>query len=147
MFRKIKDFLEESEMKSFMGCRASRILCKQKTLSMSHEAPRRHDRAGGEGGPGPVQLPRPPRPAPRPPPPPLESARTWGGGGAGGQRAAELTPLGIKNLNSFLYFFRVEESRGRKYFTGRRFFLKKKKRICTWTVGKREREWRMGWEI
>lgn len=84
MFRKIKAFLEESEMKSFMGSRASRILCKQKTLSMSHEAPRRHDRAGGEGGPGPGAA------AKAAPPRPSESARTWGegGGGAGGQRGS-----------------------------------------------------------
>lgn len=97
--------------------------------------------------PDPVQLPRPPRPAPRPPLPwnPREPGVAVG---LAGREAAELTPLGIKNLNSFLYFFRVEESRGRKYFTGRRlFFFFKKERICTWTVGKREREWRMGWEI
>ena len=128
MFRKIKDFLEESEMKSFMGCRASRILYKQKTLSMSHEAPGRHDRARGEGGPGPGAAAKaaPPR---SPPPLPWNPREPGVAVGLAGREAAELTPLGIKNLNSFLYFFRVEESRGRKYFTGRRFFFLKKENL------------------
>ena len=94
-----------------MGCRASRILCKQKTLSMSHEAPRRHDRARGEGGPGPGAAAKaaPPR---SPPPLPWNPREPGVAVGLAGREAAELTPLGIKNLNSFLYFFRVEESRG-----------------------------------
>ena len=75
--------------------------------------------------PGRVQLPRPPRPAPRNPREP--GVRV--GVGLAGREGAELTPLGIKNLNSFLYFFRVEGSRGRKYFTGRRFKKKKKESV------------------
>lgn len=63
-----------------------------------------------------VQLPRPPRPAPPAPWNPREPGVGVGVGLAGGE-GAELTLLGIKNLNSFLYFFRVEGSRGRKYFT------------------------------
>lgn len=120
-----------------MGCRASRFLCKQKTLSMSHGAPRRHDRAGGEGGPGPGAAAKA-APPPASPPPSLGIRENlgwgWGWGcglgvGLAGREGAELTPLGInKNLNSFLCFFRVEESRGPKYFTGRRFFKKKKER-------------------
>lgn len=65
-----------------------------------------------------VQLPRPPRPAPPAPWNPREPGVGVGVGvGLAGGEGAELTLLGIKNLNSFLYFFRVEGSRGRKYFT------------------------------
>lgn len=85
-------------------------------------------------------------------PPPLESARTWGGvglglwagGGAGGQRGAELTHLAlIRTLTAFYVFSGWRKAGDANTFTGRRFFFKKKKEreTRTWTVVKREREW------
>lgn len=93
-----------------MGCRASRFLCKQKTLSMSHGAPREHDGAGGEGGPGPGAAAKG-RPSPRLAPLPWNPREPgvgvglgalWAGGGAGGQRELSWLHLAlIRTLTAF----------------------------------------------
>lgn len=132
MFRKTKDFLEESEMKASWaaGLPAFSVSKRHFPCPMGPQEDMTEQEVRAD--PDRAQLPRPPLPPPRPPPSlGIRENLGWGWGwgcglgvGLAGREGAELTPLGInKNLNSFLCFFRVEESRGRKYFTGRRFFF------------------------